>query len=170
MHPFGTSAERSKGCNFIAPQALIQQLYYYYFILLGTYNYRAIFDTSAERSEAHVLKGYIKNCFIVKLYNKVLIITNVLSKLLHNDLIISTPQASMEPREFENFSKTIDFSNFFSKLHFSLNFKEQCVLPSLLISVELSSYNKTLEELQSNHAKIVFRHYSYFTPSLRPGE
>ena len=35
--------------------------------------YRAIFDTSAERSEAHVLKGCIKNCSIVKLYK---IITN----------------------------------------------------------------------------------------------
>ena len=63
-----------KGCNFIAPQALIQQLYYYYFILL--LNYRAIFVTCAERSEAHMLKRCIKNCSIVKLYNKVLIITN----------------------------------------------------------------------------------------------
>ena len=54
-----------KGCNFIAPQALIQQLYYQYFILL--LNYRAIFDTSAQRSDAHVLKGYIKNCSIVML-------------------------------------------------------------------------------------------------------
>ena len=33
LHPFGTSAERNeicvmKGCDFIAPQALIQQLYF----------------------------------------------------------------------------------------------------------------------------------------------
>ena len=33
LHPFGTSAERIKacilkGCNFIAPRALIQQFYY----------------------------------------------------------------------------------------------------------------------------------------------
>ena len=33
LHPFGTSAERSEACvlkgyNFIAPQVLIQQLYY----------------------------------------------------------------------------------------------------------------------------------------------
>ena len=41
LHPFGTSAKQSeaqacmpKGDNFIAPQALIPQLYYYYFILL----------------------------------------------------------------------------------------------------------------------------------------
>ena len=40
-------------------------------------NYRAIFDTSAEQSETHVLMGCIKNCSIVKLYNKVLLITNV---------------------------------------------------------------------------------------------
>ena len=46
-----------------------------YFILL--LKYRAIFDTSAKQSEAHVLKWCIKNCSIVKLYNKVLIITNV---------------------------------------------------------------------------------------------
>ena len=39
---------------------------------------------SAERSEAHVLKGYIKNCSIVKLYNKVLISTNVNYGWLHN--------------------------------------------------------------------------------------
>ena len=30
-------------------------------------NYRANFDTSADRREAHVLKGCIKNCSIVKL-------------------------------------------------------------------------------------------------------
>ena len=42
-----------KGCNLIASLALIQQLYYQYFTLLP--NYRAIFDTSSERSEAHVL-------------------------------------------------------------------------------------------------------------------
>ena len=45
---------------------------------LGVYliTYRAIFDTSAEQSEAHVLMGCIKNCSIVKLYNinKVLIL------------------------------------------------------------------------------------------------
>ena len=64
LHPFGTSAEQSetrvpKMCNFIPPQALIQQLYnYYYFILL--LNYRAIFDTSADQSEACVLKECIK--------------------------------------------------------------------------------------------------------------
>ena len=37
-------------------------------------NNRAIFVTSAKQSEAHVLTGCIKNCSIVKLYNKVLII------------------------------------------------------------------------------------------------
>ena len=51
LHPFSTSAEQSeapmqKGCNFITPQALIQQLYYQYFILL--LNYRVIFDTSTK--------------------------------------------------------------------------------------------------------------------------
>ena len=51
LHSFGTSAEQSEEripnwYNFIAPQVLIQQLYYQYFILL--LNYRAIFDTSAE--------------------------------------------------------------------------------------------------------------------------
>ena len=40
-------------------------------------NYRAIFDTRAKQSEAHVLKGCIKNYSLVKLYNKVLIITNM---------------------------------------------------------------------------------------------
>ena len=39
LHCFDTSAERSearmlKGCNFIAPQAFIQQLYYYYYFIL----------------------------------------------------------------------------------------------------------------------------------------
>ena len=33
------------------------------------------FDTSTKRSETHVLKGCIKNCSIIKLYHKVLIIT-----------------------------------------------------------------------------------------------
>ena len=64
-----------KGCNFIAPQALIHQLYYWY--LISFLNYRAFFDTSAKRSEAHVLKGCIKNGSIVKLYNIVQIINNV---------------------------------------------------------------------------------------------
>ena len=64
-----------KGCNFIAPQELIQQLYYKYFILL--LNYKEIVDRSAERSETHMLKGCIKNYSIVKPYNKVLIICNV---------------------------------------------------------------------------------------------
>ena len=35
-----------------------------------------MFDTSAEQSEAHVLKECFKNCFIVKLYNKVPIKNN----------------------------------------------------------------------------------------------
>ena len=75
LHPFGTSAKQSaacvpKTCNFIVPQALIQQFYYLYFIL--SLNSRAIFDISAERSEAYLLKGCIKNCSIIKLYNKVL--------------------------------------------------------------------------------------------------
>ena len=48
-----------------------------YFILLLT-NYRAIFDTSTKQSEAQVLKGCVKNCSIVKLYNKVLIISHLL--------------------------------------------------------------------------------------------
>ena len=51
----------AKECNLIVNQALMQQLYYWNFILL--LNYRAIFDTSAERSEAHVLKG----CIIIAL-------------------------------------------------------------------------------------------------------
>ena len=54
--------------------AKIVQLYHLYFILF--LNYRAILDTSVERSEAHMLKRCIKNCSIVKLYNKALIITN----------------------------------------------------------------------------------------------
>ena len=41
-------------------------------LLLMLVDYRAIFDTIAERSEAHVLKGCIKNFSIVKIYNKVL--------------------------------------------------------------------------------------------------
>ena len=64
-----------KWCNFIMPQALIQQLYYYYLILL--LNHRSIFDRTTKRSEAHVLKGCIKNCSIVKLYYKVKIINNI---------------------------------------------------------------------------------------------
>ena len=48
--------------------------YYQYFII--QLNYRAIFDTSAERSEAGMLKGRIKNYSTVKLYNKVLIIAS----------------------------------------------------------------------------------------------
>ena len=64
-----------KRCNFIPPQAFIQQLYYKYFILL--LDKRTIFDASADRSEAHMLmKGCIKNCSIVKLHNKVQIINN----------------------------------------------------------------------------------------------
>ena len=53
LHSFGTSAERSeervmpKGCNFIAPQALIQQLYYKYFILLLK-NFQKAFDFSEK--------------------------------------------------------------------------------------------------------------------------
>ena len=67
MRPFCTRVKQSEahvlmGCNVIASQALIQQLYYLYFILL--LNYRAIFNTSAEQSEAHVLEGCIKNCSI----------------------------------------------------------------------------------------------------------
>ena len=63
LHPFGTSAKQSaacvpKTCNFIVPQALIQQLYYLYFIFL--LSYRAIFYTSDEQSETHVQKECIK--------------------------------------------------------------------------------------------------------------
>ena len=47
------------------------------FLKNGYVNYSAIFDTSAEQSEAHVLKGCIKNGSIVKLHNKVLIIRNL---------------------------------------------------------------------------------------------
>ena len=49
-------------CAILLP---LKQLYYYYFILL--LNYRAIFDTSAKKSEAHMLKVGIKNCSIVNL-------------------------------------------------------------------------------------------------------
>ena len=63
---------RAKGCHFIAPLALIQQLYYQYFILL--LNHIAILGTIAEKSEAYMLKGCIKNYSIAKLYNKVLVI------------------------------------------------------------------------------------------------
>ena len=67
-----------KGCNFIALQTLIQQLYYWQLLYFIAFNYRAIFDTyNVERSEAHVLKGCIQNCSIVKVYNKVLIINHV---------------------------------------------------------------------------------------------
>ena len=45
-----------------------------YFI---TFNYSAIFEASTDLSEAHVLKRCIKNYSIVKLYNKVVIITYV---------------------------------------------------------------------------------------------
>ena len=84
LHPFGASAERSKacmpkGCNFIAPQALIQHCYLIILYFIPEL-YRAIFDTSANRSETHALKGCIKNFSIVKLYNKVLIINNVCTK------------------------------------------------------------------------------------------
>ena len=47
-----------KRCNFIALQALKQELYYGYFILL--LNYRAISYTSAKQSEAHMLMGASK--------------------------------------------------------------------------------------------------------------
>ena len=61
LHPFVTSAEWSgacmpKGCNFIALEALIPQLYYYFFILL--LNYRAIFDTHAEGVHQKLLCSY----------------------------------------------------------------------------------------------------------------
>ena len=45
-------------------------------VLILLLDYRAIFDTSVEWSEEHVLKGCIKNYSIVKLFNKVLIIPN----------------------------------------------------------------------------------------------
>ena len=75
MHDSLRSAVVPKECNFIALQSIIQQFYYQYFSAL--LNYKEIFDTSAEQSDAHVLKGCIKNGSIVKLYNKVLIIDYV---------------------------------------------------------------------------------------------
>ena len=45
-------------------------------------NYREIFDTSAKRREANVLKGCIKICSIIKLNNKVLIKNNALFLIL----------------------------------------------------------------------------------------
>ena len=70
-----------KGCNFIVPQALTYTAIVLLVLYFIAFNYRAIFDTNAERSEACVLKECIKNCSTVKLYNKVLIITNVGSVL-----------------------------------------------------------------------------------------
>ena len=66
----------AKGVQFYCPSStyLAIVLLVLYFI---AFNYRAIFDTNAERSEACMLKGCIKNWSTVKLYNKVLIITSI---------------------------------------------------------------------------------------------
>ena len=77
-----------KGCNFIAPQALLnQQLYYENFILL--LKYRAIYDTSSERSVADELNECIKNFSRVNLNNKVLIRKMQVYKLLQSKFKIN---------------------------------------------------------------------------------
>ena len=100
-----------KGCNFIAPQALIQQLYYQYFILL--LNYRAIFDTSAKWSEAHMLKGCIKNFSIDKLYNKVLQLTKCLYSWLY--YLPSNAEVNVFKKKFFTSSELLLRSKIFEK-------------------------------------------------------
>ena len=59
----------AKAVQFYCPSSIYPAI-----VLLVLYlllNYRAIFDTSVERGEAHMLKGCIKNYSIVKLNNKV---------------------------------------------------------------------------------------------------
>ena len=116
MHPFGKCVRWGKtrvpkGCNFITLQALILQLYYYYCILL--FNYMAIFDTSAKRCEAHVLKWCIKNCSIVKRYNKVVIITNVCTG---SSTITSKPKINVFEKKFLCSAVQHEFEKKFIKL------------------------------------------------------
>ena len=81
LHPFGTSAEQThvEVVQFNSPSSTYPAilLLVQYFILLI---YGASFDTSAKRNEACVLKGCIKNCSIVELYNKVLLINTTYSE------------------------------------------------------------------------------------------
>ena len=77
LHPFDASAKGKRGMEAEGVQFYCLSSTYSAIVLLVLY-FIAIFDTSAEWSEAYVLKGCIKNCSIVKLYNKVLIITDVL--------------------------------------------------------------------------------------------
>ena len=68
----------AEGVQFYCPSSAYPAIV----LLPSTYfNYGAIFDTSAKRSPKsgkHTEAGCIENYSIVKLYNKVLIITNVL--------------------------------------------------------------------------------------------
>ena len=80
LQTFGKSAERSearvsKECNFIAQpikhlssNCIISTLFY--FLTIEQF----LIQVPSEVRQAPVLKGCIKNCSIVKLYNKVLII------------------------------------------------------------------------------------------------
>ena len=81
MYPFCTSAERSEAhtcqrgaillpLEHLSSNCIISTLFYF------ITKCRAIFNSSVKRSEAHVLKRCIKNCSIVKLYYKIVIINN----------------------------------------------------------------------------------------------
>ena len=81
--PISTCAKRSmcaEEVQFYCPSSTYPAilLLVLYFI---TFNYSAIFEASTDLSEAHVLKRCIKNCSIVKLYNKVLIPNSKYCKL-----------------------------------------------------------------------------------------
>ena len=75
LHPFGTHTE---GVQFYCPSSSYPAI-----VLLELYslllNYKAIFDTSAERIEAHMVKVCIINCSTVKLYNTTNIKCNTFS-------------------------------------------------------------------------------------------